>query len=388
MLNSCIVCGSTKVEQLISIQDTPVHCNILWQTRNEALNAPKGEIRLATCTNCGHIYNQEFRSDLTEYNEAYDNSLHFSPTFQNYAQDLAHQLVEKYNLREKEIIEIGSGQGEFLSLLCDYGNNHGIGFDPSYIPDSNSESHSKKFKIIPDYYSADYLNYEADLISTRHLLEHIDQPRKFLNLIAQAAQKSAEALLYIEVPNAMYVFQEMSIWDIIYEHPSYFSKNSLAYLLDICGFEIVDLETAFGGQFLYSVTKYPNKASHLSVGFRGSLPDLEAFQSNYEALIQKWHESLVENLNLEKKIVPWGAGSKGVTFLNLFKQLNVFEYMVDINPRKWGKFIPGTGQLVVSPDFLCEYQPDLILIMNPIYEQEIETMLKGLNLNPALSVVH
>jgi hypothetical protein len=391
MLKSCIVCGSTKVEPLLSIVDIPVHCNILGQTKRDAIKAPQGEIQLTACTNCGHIFNRDFKPELTEYSEAYDNSLHFSPTFQNYAQDLAHQLVDRYNLREKEIIEIGSGQGEFLGLLCEYGNNRGIGFDPSYIQNSSSEPLPRKFKIIPDYYSADYLDYAGDLFIARHVLEHLDQPMKFLEILAEAIQQGAEALLYIEVPNAMYAFEDLSIWDIIYEHPSYFSKHSLAHGLKISGFDILELDMAFGDQFLYAVAKIKDESTERSEDFELQVGEiiskLEAFKSTYHAVIQKWEVTLNDYLCKNKRIVVWGAGSKGVTFLNIFRKLNAFEFMVDINPRKWGKFIPGTGQLVVSPDFLTEYHPDLIIIMNPIYEQEIETMVKDLGLNPDVSVV-
>lgn len=67
----------------------------------------------------------------------------------------------------------------------------------------------------------------------------------------------------------------------------------------------------------------------------------------------------------------WGAGSKAVTFLNILKTQGLVEYVVDINPRKTSLFVPGTGQQIVQPEFLQQYKPDVIMIMNPIYRQEI-----------------
>ena len=67
----------------------------------------------------------------------------------------------------------------------------------------------------------------------------------------------------------------------------------------------------------------------------------------------------------------WGAGSKGVTFLNMIDSRYQIEYVIDINPRKHGKYIPGTGQKIVSPEFLREYIPDIVIVMNLIYENEI-----------------
>lgn len=388
MTKTCILCGSTNLKSFLSIEHIPVHCNILWQTKENAASAPQGDILLAACSNCGHIFNLRFIPELTEYSQAYDNSLHFSPTFQKYAQNLARNLVEKYDLRQKDIIEIGSGQGEFLELLCDYGNNRGIGFDPSYIQNAESKPKSGRFNIIADYYSASYKDYSGDLFCARHVLEHLAQPGNFLNLMAQALQGKPGALVYIEVPDARYSFHDLSIWDIIYEHPSFFSPSSLSFALNSNGFEIVDLDTSFGGQFLYAVAKLDggsasnNANRHQPEGGIGF--DLDVFKSGYESLVKKWRRILNEHAGVNTKMVVWGVGSKGVTFLNLFKDLDAFKYAVDINPRKWGKFIPVAGQMVVSPDFMIEYKPDLIIVMNPNYEQEIKSMVADFGINPEL----
>jgi hypothetical protein len=60
------------------------------------------------------------------------------------------------------------------------------------------------------------------------------------------------------------------------------------------------------------------------------------------------------------------------------------EYAVDINPYKWGKFMAGTAQQIVSPDFLLRYRPDLVVAMNPIYLAEIRATLDELGLDPEL----
>ena len=51
------------------------------------------------------------------------------------------------------------------------------------------------------------------------------------------------------------------------------------------------------------------------------------------------------------------------------------EYAVDVSPNKRGKFVAGTGQEIVSPEFLRDYDPDLVLVMNPVYEREIASQL-------------
>ena len=73
-----------------------------------------------------------------------------------------------------------------------------------------------------------------------------------------------------------------------------------------------------------------------------------------------------------KKVIVWGAGSKGITFLNLFETAGSIDYVVDINPKKHGMFIAGTGQKIVPPERVGEIKPDKIIIVNPVYREEIE----------------
>jgi hypothetical protein len=60
---------------------------------------------------------------------------------------------------------------------------------------------------------------------------------------------------------------------------------------------------------------------------------------------------------------------------------------VDINPKKQGRFVPGVGKKIVPPEFLSEYRPDLVIVVNSIYVNEIGAMLNKLGLNPDLMTV-
>ena len=95
-----------------------------------------------------------FDPGLMEYTQQYENSLHFSPRFQEYAKKLVEYLVEKYNLRGKSIIDIGCGKGDFLKMIVTEGNNKGFGFDPSYEPALDDENYDIDF--ILDFYSPKY----------------------------------------------------------------------------------------------------------------------------------------------------------------------------------------------------------------------------------------
>jgi hypothetical protein len=68
--------------------------------------------------------------------------------------------------------------------------------------------------------------------------------------------------------------------------------------------------------------------------------------------------------------------------LTTLKLTQEIDYVVDINPHKHGTFLPGTGHEVVGPDFLQDRRPDVVVIMNPIYTEEIRRQLDGLGIHP------
>jgi SAM-dependent methyltransferase len=384
----CPVCASTLLTRVLEIEQVPVLCNVLWPSRDEAISAPRGDIHLEFCENCGHLYNAAFDPALLEYTQVYENSLHFSPRFQTYASDLAHRLVETYDLRDKDIIEIGSGKGDFLRLLSRLGGNRGVGFDPSYEPDQDPGG-AEPVRFVEDLYSPRYAGYKADFICCRHVLEHIEFPRDFIASVRESIGER-QTVVYFEVPNVAYTLRDLGIWDLIYEHFSYFSLYSLGRLFADAGFDVLALNEAYGGQFL-GIEAAPHNDTHAS---RDGWTDpavlqsyVAAFGQRYRDKVDKWQRELERLHQAGKRIVIWGGGSKGVTFLNVLKTGSTVSAVVDINPRKQGRYVAGTGQQIIAPDALRNSPPDVILVMNPLYQDEIRQMTTDLGLKPELMLV-
>jgi hypothetical protein len=335
------------------------------------------------------VYNYAFDPDLMDYTLDYENSLQFSPRFQEYANQLAADLVSRHQLYNKDIIEIGCGDGDFLALLCELGNNRGLGFDPSHVPDLDSTGYKKNITFIRDYYSEHFSHYAADMICCRHLLEHIQNPTEFLGGIRQTVNNRLSTMLFFEVPNALFTFRDFGIWDLIYEHCSYFSEGSLTYLFNACGFEIKKLGETFEGQFLCIESMPASKQPTINPAFRifkkKMVEYVKVFAEKYYSKVKQWRLTLNKMKEDKEKGVVWGAGSKGSTFLNiLLAEQSSIKYVVDVNPRKQGKYVSGTGQKIVSPDFIKKYQPDTIYVMNPIYKNEIQKMVKRMNVSATL----
>ena len=383
------VCPESESIPLIDMDNVPVHCNVLWPTRAAALNAPRGDIHLTYLPACGHTYNPAFDAALMEYTQEYENSLHFSPHFQEYATALANGLIEKYDLYGKDIVEIGAGKGDFLIMLCAMSGNRGWGYDPSYVPEPGYTAPNVTF--VEDFYTEKYIDQRADLIVCRHVLEHIEDPDAFLAQVRRAVGEQ-QSVVFFEVPNALWTLRRGGIWDVIYEHCSYYSPSSLAHLFRRHGFRVLAVNEVFGGQFLtIEATPSGGEKAREAAGENGHAPDgraaigaedllaltadARAFAANYAAKRDEWRARLRALAAAGQRGVVWGAGSKGVTFLNATGAGEEIVAVVDINPRKQGKYVAGTGQRIVAPADLPALRPDFVIIMNANYRAEIGEML-------------
>jgi hypothetical protein len=374
------VCGGSFVE-VLEIPDAPVFCNVFPDTADDAAAAPRGPIELGFCTTCGLARNTAFDPELVRYSPAYENSLHFSPTFRGFADDLARRLIERYDLRGKDVVDIGCGKGDFLELLCHGTGNRGVGYDPSYEGPLERRNGSH-LTFVREYFSSRDAEGPADLISCRHVLEHLEAPGDLLRTL-----EPSDAVLYFEMPDAEYMFREAAIWDVIYEHVSYFSGPALRRLFAEHGFHAHELSNAFGGQYLYiEAAKAATPSARADEVERlGALAS--SFGEAYRAKVATWNGRLAELRRGGRRVALWGAGSKGVMFLNTVEGAGEIEIVIDATVRKHGRHVPGGAQRVQGPDRLGELRPDVVLVMNPLYAGEIGRRLADAGCEAELVVV-
>ncbi|NJN96678.1 MAG: class I SAM-dependent methyltransferase [Anaerolineales bacterium] len=207
----CPACGSSTLQPFFHLENVPVHQNLLMPSREAAKSCDRGQILLAFCEECGFITNLAFEAERLKYSAQYDNSQVYSATFMAYMERLALELINRHALYNKKIIEIGCGKGEFLKMLCQFGHNRGIGFDPSYVP---NDSTSDQVIFIQDFYSERYGNYPGDLICCRHVIEHIQQPGRFVGSLRQTLENQPDTVIFFEMPNVVWILRNLTFWDI------------------------------------------------------------------------------------------------------------------------------------------------------------------------------
>ncbi|MEJ2720619.1 MAG: class I SAM-dependent methyltransferase [bacterium] len=379
----CPSCGAAGMRSFYKVENVPVHSCLMFSTEREAREFPRGDIDLGFCASCGFISNMVFDPGVQDYSALYEDQQCYSPTFNAFAERLAGSLIQKYDIRDKDVIEIGCGKADFLALMCEMGNNRGVGIDPSCEAERITGSARERITIVQDYYSEKYGHFKGDVVLCRHTLEHIYDTKTFVQTVRDAIGGRTDSIVVFEIPDASIVLRDIVFWDVYYEHCSYFSPGSLARLFRSCGFEILDLYLDYGDQYLLidarPVVSPPAVTHPLEETLEEMNTRVERFRSKVGDARERWTARVKSMSRAEKPAVIWGSGSKCVAFLTTLGIGDDIGGVIDINPHRHGKYLAGTGKRIMPPESLREYGPTTVIVMNPIYEDEIAQMVASMN---------
>ena len=380
------------LERFLELQGLPALCNALWEDPTEATSAATGDVALAVCSDCGMITNVAFDPGVFGYSPQYENSLHFSPAFQRYAEEVAHRLVDRYRLAGVEIVEIGPGSGDFLALLCKLGDNHGVGYDPSHDP-TRIGGLDPRVDIVAEPFPTDG-SFSARLVCARHVLEHVPDSGPLLASV-RGALDGEDAVAYVEVPDGVHLLDNVALWDVIYEHCHHYTPSALRRQLSDAGLAVHAMGSSFGDQFLWAeagpAQPGPSEPGPSELGpselgpaesaavVAGLVEAARRFGERSAVLLER-AAAVVQDLSDAGPVVLWGAGSKGVTFVNMVEGSERIGGLVDINPHKRGRFVPLSAHPVLGPADLVADPPTSALVLNPNYVAEIGSQLQELGL--------
>ena len=141
---------------------------------------------------------------------------------------------------------------------------------------------------------------------------------------------------------------------------------------------------AAGGMLAERLAAEPEATPLKATAGRTLAGDVERFRVEYPAIVRRWRGYLRAMKGDGLRVVLWGGGSKAVAFLTALGLGDEIACAVDINPRKAGTYLAGTGHQVVAPESLSAVAPDVVIVMNPVYTGEIRDELRRLGLSPRL----
>ncbi len=385
----CNACGGSDVQIFYRVQGVPAHSCLMLSSREEALAFPRGDIELGFCRGCGFIGNVRFDSRLNRYSAAYEETQAYSPRFLRFLDEVWGDQIERFGLGPgMTALEIGCGKGEFLVGLCERSGCGGIGVDPAYRPERTRSSAAGRMTFIRDLYGPKYAHLQADYLCCRHTLEHIEPVRDFVRLVRETIGDRRHVNVFFELPDMERVLEQGAFWDIYYEHCTYFTRGSLARLFRSAGFDLHRLYKAYDGQYLMLEAQPAFGPTDPLLPQENDLATVTSLVARFERQFHERLGSLSDTLARHRargsRLAIWGSGSKCVSLISSLDLGPELVAIADINPNKHGKFLAGSGLEIVSPDALRALRPDVVLVMNSIYTEEIRHDLAARSLHPEL----
>jgi len=385
----CPACGGTHLSGIYHLDMIPVQSCILLDTPEEARDFPRAPLTLMFCDTCGFVFNTVFELAKVDYASTTEESQHFSGTFNRFARDLAAEVASLYDLKGKRTLEIGCGKGEFLQELAEQTGTLGLGVDPGFIPERLPGADGHEIAFQREYFDPATIADSPDFVVCRHTLEHIPEVGRFMDDIAEVLGARKDVGIFFETPDVRRVLEEGAFWDIYYEHCSYFTLGSHARLFRRAGMDVTKLYLAYDDQYIiqYAEPSIGRPALENEDDLDAVRALAAAFPAKVAEIRAYWTDFVRSRHAAGKSVAIWGGGSKGVSFLTTNGLGPEVAHVIDINPFKQGKYLPGTGHRVSAPESLKDSPPDTVIVMNPIYLPEIGAQLKAMGLNPELVAV-
>jgi SAM-dependent methyltransferase len=371
------------------VRDIPVNSCLLVETAAAARAFPRGDLELVLCPACGFIQNDRFIADATTYSAAYEETQAFSPHFMRFVDELIDDLDHRHRLAGKTVLEIGCGKGDFLVRLVERTGAQGIGIDPAYRAERTRSPAASRLRFMAEPYGPAHRQLVADLICCRHTLEHLPEAGAFMRSLRQSISDRPDVALFFELPDAGRILAEAAFWDVYYEHCNYFTAGSLARLFRRAGFVVTGLKLAYGGQYLLLEARPDTEGEAAApLPAEDDVQSLEGaiagFARTVGEKLDAWRADLDGWVGDGRRVVLWGSGSKAVGYLTTLGVRDEVLAVIDINPHKAGKYLAGSGHRIEPMARLPELAPDVVVVMNPVYEAEIRRDLARIGLAPEL----
>ena len=373
---TCPICSDSNTERFIKRDNVPVHQNLIMASAQASRDIARGVLEMFVCKRCGFVFNAAFDAALLSYGAEYDNTQTCSPSFKRYTQQLVSHLIEQRGVQNARIVEVGCGKGHFIQELVrnPENGNTGWGFDPSYAGPDDEFNGRLQFKR--ELYSDGCDALLADVVVCRHVIEHVHRPIELLRTIRSALRLSPNARVFFETPSVEWILENVVFWDFFYEHCSLFSNESLRIAFELAGFRVTDIRRIFGHQYLWIEATPGSNECHIPLAQSPIIAMAKSFSQEEERVTHDWRTRL-KALAGVAPVAIWGAGAKGVTFANLLDpDCSLVDCVVDLNPQKQGRFIPGTGHPIVAPLALGERSVQTAILMNPNYREENLNLLR------------
>ena len=358
-MHKCIICGESLSEKdcLMICPQMPASAQDIPSA--EELEEEKGiDLQLCQCPSCGLV---QFDCEPVSYYRDVIRAGGFSSTMEELRRSQYRHFIELCQLEGKKIIEIGCGQGEFLTVLREFPVQV---FGIEHRKDLVIKAQNAGLNVWNDFTeTAEQMIKGApfDAFLSFNFLEHQPDPNTMLRCIYN--NLSVDGVGLVTVPSLDYIVSNDSFYELLHDHIANYSEDTLRFLLNRNGFIVIESTIVNRDTISMIVKKRP-------------ILNIEGLKQGFK-LLEKDIKVYIERRQREGKLIAvWGASHQGFTMISTTGVGKQIEYIIDSAPFKQGRFAPASHVPIVAPDYFKVHPVDNILIIAPGYTDEIARTIR------------
>jgi SAM-dependent methyltransferase len=381
-LSHCRSCSESTLTTFLDLGSQPI-ANALLEERQLGEPEPSFPLELAFCHDCGLVQVTETIPPDVLFGRDYPYYSSFSPALLAHSRDHVRRILAERTLGPGSlVVEVASNDGYLLGNFIEAGVPV-LGIDPAAGPVAAATK--RGVPTLQAFFGTELARKlaaegkRADVIIANNVAAHVDQINDFIEGFAILLKDDGFARL--EVAYLRDMIEKCEFDTVYHEHLFYWSIAAVERLLSRHGLHLNDAERLpiHGGSIRLTTSKKPGRSERLtgllaeeaSLGM-GDLFYYVSFAAHVEQLRQTLHASVRQMRSKGARLAAYGAAAKGATLLNYMKfESGVVEYVVDRNPAKVGKYLPGVKVPVRSVETLTLDRPDYVLVLAWNFAAEI-----------------
>jgi hypothetical protein len=389
---NCRHCGAKLELPFLDLGSAPPSNAYL---RKEDLRGPETwyPLRVLVCGNCWLVQTEDFAGREQLFTDDYAYFSSFSTTWLAHARAYVAEMIDRFQLgADNRVVEIAANDGYLLQYVRDAGIPC-YGVEPT--ASTAAAAREKGISVVERFFGVELAGEladegrRADLAVANNVLAHVPDINDFVAGFAVLLEDFGAATF--EFPHLLRMVTENQFDTVYHEHYSYLSFSAVCRIFEENGlrvFDVVELPTHGGSLRVFAqrmdagrrrvsgavngLLKRERAAGMIEEGFYGGV------QKKTEKVKNDFLDFLLAARRRGKTVVAYGAAAKGNTLLNFAGvRPDLMEFVVDQNPAKQGRFLPGSRIPIVSDGMIWERKPDYIVILPWNIKGEIVAQLAG-----------
>jgi hypothetical protein len=209
-------------------------------------------------------------------------------------------------------------------------------------------------------------------------------------LLRQWAEQAPQRVVLFEIPDAERIFAERAFWDIYYEHCNYFTERTVRYAFELAGFEVLRASRVYDNQYLIieARPRAPGAKASAPQPDKDLLVHYKQFASDVQTAMQCCLASIAKLKLAGQPLILWQGAAKTVGFMAALPDHSAIDGAIDLSPHRQGRFLPGSGLPIYAPEELRRLKPRYVVLMNPVYLDEVRARIATLDLEVTVYAVN